>query len=88
MDRCPPAGSGYNPCVPRFINGTTFIDAKIAYNTNKMFQVYVEGRNIRREAQIERSGDYVRVAPGTERTHRLRYSGRRVMAGVRFTFGG
>ncbi|WP_347303400.1 TonB-dependent receptor [Croceibacterium sp. TMG7-5b_MA50] len=82
------AGTGYNPGVPRFINGTTFIDAKIAYNFNEMFQVYVEGRNMTKEAQIEGSGDYARFADGTERVHRLRYGGRRFMAGVRFRFGG
>jgi TonB-dependent receptor len=82
------AGTGYNPGVPRFINGTTFIDAKIAYNFNDAFQVYAESRNVTRESQIEGSGDYARFADGTERVHRLRYGGRRVMAGVRFRFGG
>ena len=81
------AGPGYNPGRPHFINGTTFIDAKIAYNFNDAFQVYVEGRNMTREAQISGAGDYGRFADGTERVNRISYGGRRFMAGVRFRFG-
>ncbi|WP_121115685.1 TonB-dependent receptor [Croceibacterium ferulae] len=81
------AGSGYSPGNPRFIDGTTFIDAKLAYNINPMFQVYVEGRNLRKEAQTESAGDYQQFADGTPKVYRLRYGGRRFMAGVRFRFG-
>jgi TonB-dependent receptor len=81
------AGPGYNPGGPLFRNGTTFIDAKIAYNFNEAFQVYAEARNLTREAQIEGAGDYDRFADGTERVYKLRYGGRRLMAGVRFRFG-
>jgi len=82
------AGSGYSPGTPRFINATEFIDAKVAYNITRNFQVYLEGRNLRQEAQIEGAGDYLPFADGTERVFRLRYGGRRVMAGVRIQFGG
>lgn len=78
---------GYNPGVPRFQDGTTFIDAKISYNINRNFQVYLEGRNMRREAQTLSAGEYVPFADGTPRIMRLSYGGRRIMGGVRVQFG-
>ncbi|MHA6718634.1 TonB-dependent receptor [Sphingomonas sp. RS6] len=81
-------GPGYNPGVPRFSDATTFFDAKISYNINRNFQVYMEGRNVTRESQTFSSGDYVPFADGTPRVFRKIYGGRRVMGGVRVRFGG
>lgn len=79
---------GYNPGVPRFIDGSTFIDAKMSYNINRNFQVYVEGRNITREvSQTISTGQYVAFADGTPRVMRVSYGGRRIMGGVRIQFG-
>lgn len=79
---------GYNPGVPRFIDGTTYIDLKASYNITRNFQVFLEGRNITRESQTTSTGDYVPFADGTPRVLRVSYSGRRVLGGVRIQFGG
>jgi TonB-dependent receptor len=78
---------GYNPGVPRFDDGSTFIDAKISYNVTRNFQVYLEGRNVRREAQTASTGGYTDFADGTPKIMRLYYGGRRIMSGVRVQFG-
>ncbi len=78
---------GYNPGVARFNDASTFIDAKASYNINRHFQVYLEGRNLRREAQTISTGSYERFADGTPKIMRLQYGGRRIMGGVRVQFG-
>lgn len=78
----------YNPGVPRYIDGTTFIDAKISYNINRNFQVYLEGRNMTRESQITSTGGYEDFAEGAPKIMRMSYGGRRIMAGARIQFGG
>lgn len=78
---------GYNPGVPRFDDGSTFIDMKIAYNVTRNFQVYAEGRNMRREAQTVSTGSYVPFEDGSPKIMRLIYGGRRIMTGVRVQFG-
>lgn len=78
----------YNPGVPRYIDGTTFIDAKISYNINRNFQIYLEGRNLTRESQITSTGGYENFAEGAPKVMRMSYGGRRVMGGVRVQFGG
>ncbi|MFD1786349.1 TonB-dependent receptor [Sphingomonas floccifaciens] len=79
---------GWNPGVPRFIDGSTFIDAKMSYNLNRNFQIYVEGRNLTREAQTVSTGKYVQFADGTPKIMRLQYGGMRVLIGARAQFGG
>jgi len=79
---------GYNPGVPRFIDGTSFIDVKASYNINRNFQVFLEGRNMTRETQTISTGDYVQFADGTPRVMRVAYSGRRILGGVKIQFGG
>ncbi|MES2441188.1 MAG: TonB-dependent receptor [Pseudomonadota bacterium] len=78
---------GYNPGVARFNDGSTFIDAKASYNITRNFQVYVEGRNIRREAQTVSTGIYEPFADGSPKIMRLSYGGRRIMGGFRIQFG-
>jgi outer membrane receptor protein involved in Fe transport len=78
----------YNPGVPRFIDGTTFIDAKVSYNINRNFQVYLEGRNLTRESQITSTGGYENFSSGAPKVMRMSYGGRRLMGGVRVQFGG
>ena len=80
-------GPGYNPGVPRFLDGSTFIDAKASYNINRHFQIYVEARNLRREAQTISFGEYVPFEDGSPKIVRLNYGGRRIMGGVRVQFG-
>ncbi|UIJ45030.1 TonB-dependent receptor [Sphingomonas cannabina] len=78
----------YNPGIPRFSDATTFIDAKVSYNIDRNFQVYLEGRNVTREAQTISSGGYYDFADGTPKVFRMNYGGRRIMAGARIQFGG
>ncbi|MDG5489738.1 TonB-dependent receptor [Sphingomonas sp. BGYR3] len=78
---------GYNPGVARYIDATTFIDAKIAYNINNAIQVFVEGRNLTREAQTASTGDYLPFEDGTPRILQLGYGGRRILAGFRLRYG-
>ncbi|NIJ19019.1 TonB-dependent receptor [Sphingomonas naasensis] len=78
---------GYNPGVPRFNDSSTFIDAKISYNVTRNAQIYLEGRNMTREAQTISTGSYVPFGDGTPRVMRLLYGGRRIMGGVRVQFG-
>lgn len=78
----------YNPGVARYADGSTFIDAKISYNINRNFQVYLEARNITRESQTISTGEYLRFADDTPRIMRHSYSGRRILGGVRIQFGG
>lgn len=78
---------GYNPGVARFTDGSTFIDAKASYNITRNFQVYVEGRNIGREAQTISTGGYENFSDGTPKIMKLAYGGRRIMGGIRIQFG-
>jgi TonB-dependent receptor len=78
---------GWNPGVARFADGSAFIDAKISYNITRNFQVYLEGRNVMREAQTISTGEYIPFADGTPRIMRMSYGGRRILTGVRIQFG-
>ncbi len=77
----------YNPGVPRFTDGTEYLDAKITYNITRSFQIFLEGRNLRREAQIISTGGYENFAGDIPRVIRQSYGGRRVMTGARVQFG-
>ncbi|MHA6723635.1 TonB-dependent receptor [Sphingomonas sp. RS2018] len=78
---------GYNPGVARYFDGSEFIDAKASWNVTRSFQVYVEGRNVAREAQTISTGKYINFADGTPRVMRLLYGGRRILLGARLQFG-
>ncbi|WP_394654119.1 TonB-dependent receptor [uncultured Sphingomonas sp.] len=78
---------GYNPGVPQFIDGTTFIDAKMSYNLTQNAQIYVEGRNLTRESQTISTGGYTDFADGTPKIMKLSYGGFRVLAGASLRFG-
>jgi len=80
-------GPGYNPGTARFIDGSKFLDAKAAWNITRALQVYVEARNISREAQTISTGPYINFADGTPRIMKIQYGGRRILGGVRFQFG-
>jgi len=81
-------GPGYNPGVPRFIDGSTFIDGKVSYNLTRNIQLFVEGRNLSRESQTISTGKYVNNEAGQPQVMRLSYGGRRVLLGGRVQFGG
>ncbi len=78
----------YNPGVPRFTDGTTYIDVKASYNITRNFQVYLEGRNMTREVTQVSTGGYEDFAEGAPKIMRIAYGGRRIMGGARIQFGG
>ncbi|MHA6724286.1 TonB-dependent receptor [Sphingomonas sp. RS2018] len=79
-------GPGYNPGVARYFDGSEFWDAKASWNVNRNFQVYLEGRNVTRQAQTISTGDFIKFADGTPRVLQLLYGGRRILAGARLQF--
>ncbi len=78
---------GWSPGIPQFIDGTTFIDAKMSYNLNSNAQIYVEGRNLTRESQTLSAGKYTPFADGTPKVMKLSYGGFRVLMGASLRFG-
>lgn len=83
----PPTSDGWNPGVPRFTDSTAYVDGKISYNIRENFQVYLEARNLTKEAQVTSTGEYERFANGAPRILQNRYGGRRFLAGVVARFG-
>jgi TonB-dependent receptor len=81
----PPA---YNPGSPNFKDATRYIDAKIQYNVTPNVQVFVEGRNLGNAATSNSQGPYVPLSSGAPSVLDYSYSGRRIMAGANFRFGG
>ncbi|MBD8546750.1 TonB-dependent receptor [Sphingomonas sp. CFBP 8760] len=85
--RNPLAGDGYNPGSPSYVDATTYIDAKIAYNVNRNFQVYLEGRNLRKQGVLRLLDASQNFEDGTPKVQRLAYGGIRVLVGGRIQFG-
>lgn len=83
-----PDNDGWNPGVARYTDGSTFIDGKISYYVLPNIQLYVEGRNLTREARVTSTGGFENFADGTPRVFRVNYGGRRFMAGITARFGG
>ncbi|MEO6359610.1 MAG: TonB-dependent receptor [Sphingomicrobium sp.] len=78
---------GYLPGAPLFDDGDAYIDAKMSYNVNKHLQVYLEGRNLTRQAQTISFGQYLQTAENGPVITRFSYPGRRILGGVRVQFG-
>ncbi len=85
--RNPLAGDGYNPGSPSYTDATTYIDAKVAYNITRNFQIYAEGRNLKRQGVIKVLDASQNFADGTPKVQRLSYGGVRVLVGGRMQFG-
>jgi TonB-dependent receptor len=85
--RTPLAGDGYNPGSPSYTDATTYIDAKIAYNINRNFQLYVEGRNLKKQGVLRLLDASQNFEDGTPKVQRLAYGGIRVLFGGRIQFG-
>lgn len=79
---------GYNPGIPRFDDGDTYIDAKVSYNFTRFLQAYFEVRNLTKEFRTVSAGEYAQFADGTPRVMNFAYPGRRLMGGVTLKFGG
>jgi TonB-dependent receptor len=78
----------WNPGSPNFKDATRFIDAKIQYKITPYLDVFVEGRNLGNAATSTSQGSYVPFANGTPSILDYSYSGRRIMVGADFRFGG
>lgn len=79
-------GFPYNPGTPRFANAAGFIDAKVTYKIGKQLEVFLEGRNLGKAANIISSGGYNDFADGTENVEEYRYFGRKLTAGLNYKF--
>jgi TonB-dependent receptor len=78
----------YNPGSPNFKDATRYIDAKIQYRITPNIDVFVEGRNLGNAATSDSQGAYVPFSSGAPSILDYSYSGRRIMVGADFRFGG
>ncbi|MFN3805632.1 TonB-dependent receptor [Asticcacaulis sp.] len=74
----------YNPGQPYFKDETKYLDAKISHKLRSNLEVYLEGRNITKQASTTSGGDYNGFADGTVNLWNISYGGRRIMAGVTY----
>jgi TonB-dependent receptor len=78
----------YNPGSPNFKDATRYIDAKIQYKITPNLDVFVEARNLGNAATSASQGTFVPFSSGAPSILDYSYSGRRIMAGANFRFGG
>jgi TonB-dependent receptor len=78
----------YNPGSPNFKDATRYIDAKIQYKITPNLDVFVEARNLGNAATSASQGAFVPFSSGAPSILDYSYSGRRIMAGANFRFGG
>ena len=81
----PPA---YNPGSPNFRDATRYVDAKVSYKVTPNVEVFLEGRNLGNATTSDSQGSYVPLESGAPSILSYNYSGRRIMAGANFRFGG
>jgi TonB-dependent receptor len=78
----------YNPGFPNYKDATRFVDAKIAYKITPEIEAFIEGRNLGNATTSNSQGTYGAFADGTRSLLDYAYSGRRIMVGANFRFGG
>jgi TonB-dependent receptor len=78
----------YNPGFPNYKDATRYVDAKIAYKVTPNVEVFAEGRNLGNNTSSNSQGAYGGFADGTQSLLDYAYSGRRIMVGANFRFGG
>ena len=78
----------YNPGFPNYKDSTRYIDAKIAYKITPELEVFAEGRNLGNNTSTNSQGSYGTFEDGTRSLLDYAYSGRRIMVGANFRFGG
>jgi TonB-dependent receptor len=94
VNNWPNAGGGrttvipYNPGFPDYKDSTRFIDAKIAYKVTPQLEVFAEGRNLGNATTSNSQGSYGGFEDGTRSLLDYAYSGRRIMVGLNFRYGG
>lgn len=72
---------------PFYQQETAYVDAKISHKLTPNIELYLEGRNLTREADVT-AGSPNRAFENGNNLWQLAYGGRRFMAGVVFRFGG
>lgn len=77
----------YNPGEPYYRSETKYIDAKVTYKIRPNLEVYLEGRNLRREAAIVVGSDRTGFADGQQNLWNIGYGGRRFMFGLVYRYG-
>lgn len=79
----------YNPGEPYYRTESKFIDAKLSYKITPSVEVFVEGRNLKQEANatVGSSAAGRGYADGTPTVYQLGYGGRRFMFGLTYRYG-
>jgi len=74
----------YNPGSPKFRDETAYLDAKVSYKVQPNVELYLEGRNLTKQATTYSGGDYNGFSDGTVNLWRMSYGGTRTMFGVTY----
>jgi TonB-dependent receptor len=77
----------YNPGEPNYRAETQFVDAKISYKLRPNLEVYVEGRNLKQEANTVFGSERTGFADGIPNLWSIGYGGRRYMFGIVYRYG-
>ena len=94
VNNWPNAGGGrttvipYNPGLPDYKDSTRYVDAKIGYKITPNIEIFAEGRNLGNATSSNSQGSYGGFADGTRSLLDYAYSGRRIMVGANFRYGG
>ncbi len=78
----------WNPGSPNFRDATRFVDAKLGYKVTPNIELFLEGRNLGNATTTNSQGKYSPFSDGTPNLLDYAYSGRRIMVGANFRFGG
>jgi len=78
----------WNPGSPNFRDSTRFVDAKLGYKVSPNVEVFLEGRNLGNATTTNSQGQYSAFSNGIPNLLDYAYSGRRIMVGANFRFGG
>jgi TonB-dependent receptor len=94
VNNWPNAGGGrttvipYNPGFPNYKDSTRYVDAKIGYKVTPALEVFAEGRNLGNATSSNSQGSYGGFEDGTRSLLDYAYSGRRIMVGLNYRYGG
>ena len=77
----------YNPGEPYYRAETQYVDAKISYKLRPNLEVYLEGRNLKQEANTVFGSERTGFADGTPNLWSIGYGGRRYMFGLVYRYG-
>jgi TonB-dependent receptor len=78
----------YNPGSPNFRDKTRYVDAKISYKITPNLEIFTEARNLTNKPTSNSQGSYVPFSSGAPSLLDYSFTGRRIMAGLNFRYGG